>query len=554
MLGTLVLLTGCGGDEPVHGDAQDLPSIEDATAPVELKDSGSGLYDEGLQTDMGGLLDPGTATPADEGIGPQDVSQADVGQSGTQLLVDNTAPVSGEPLTIRVQTYEGFTSLTVPYTGPCDSQQATLVAKDTNSVPAVWTFEILPIAAGTYELKVWADALATPVAGATVEVGGDPLCPIGPGSICPEIGLVCEDHYPEVQTCSTNSQAVEVQCHKYGQCVAPGDGTQCSWGEGSWCEDPCDVVTPTELPCADSPGQRYGVNIDPKNPAGFPAPQTLKAAGVRWVRLVFKDPQISMQPSQAELEFYQNVVDTMHAAGIRVLMVLNYETVPGKPPSGSSLAAWGPYKTKYVERVVGIAAHFGDTVDAWQIWNEPDLDPGPDSGYDVHVPASVLGPMATSAYGGMKIHSSMPIVLGGMASGNPNYVAQVLNAAGSDNVPFDVLGVHPYGQQAPAGWPDIGWGFGPMDSLLNAYLNQAEGRPVWITEIGTSDTTYQSDYVTNVYTMIEQVFPQTVPHVFWFCWSDAMVPPFGLVYADGSSKSTYFSYQEKAQQASDECP
>jgi hypothetical protein len=93
-----------------------------------------------------------------------------------------------------------------------------------------------------------------------------------------------------------------------------------------------------------------------------------------------------------------------------------------------------------------------------------------------------------------------------------------------------------------------------MDNLLNDYLSVAAGKPVWITEIGTNDTTYQSIYVTNVYTLIEEAFPETVPRVFWFCWSDAMVPPFGLVYANSEPKSTYFSYQEKALEASDECP
>ena len=384
------------------------------------------------------------------------------------------------------------------------------------------------------------------------DLGSDILAP--PPELCKEVGSPCEVHYTETQECSASGETAEVSCHKYGVCELLGENEACSFGPLSWCVDPCDILEPSPESCLTSRGQRYGVHIDPKLEGGNPSPEELQKAGIRWVRIVFKDPQTTADASITRLDYYEDIIDAHHSVGIRVLLVLNHKSVPGHPTSIASIQSWAVYRAKFIERVSQIAEHFENKVDAWQVWNGPDQETPTTAGATAHVPAISFGPIASQSYNAIKNHSEMPIVLGGFATGNTNYVLTVIGAAaGNGPMPFDALGVNPYLKQAPAGWPDVNWGSGPMDSTLNAYKNVASGKPVWITEVGCEDTLYQSDYVTNVFVMVEQVFEETIPRVFWFAWSDAIASPYGLVYSDGSSKSTYFSYQQKAIAASDEC-
>ncbi|MBR58058.1 MAG: hypothetical protein CMH54_08545 [Myxococcales bacterium] len=75
----------------------------------------------------------------------------------------------------------------------------------------------------------------------------DDPCGVGVvDTICSEVGADCSEHYPEIQTCAITGADTVVQCHKYGSCTGVGDGSQCSWGQGSWCEDPCAFSNPPD--------------------------------------------------------------------------------------------------------------------------------------------------------------------------------------------------------------------------------------------------------------------------------------------------------------------
>jgi hypothetical protein len=147
--------------------------------------------------------------------------------------------------------------------------------------------------------------------------------------------------------------------------------------------------------------------------------------------------------------------------------------------------------------------------------------------------------MLRDASAAIRARSSRPVVTGGLASGDPGYLARARSAVGG--LFADAVSVHPYGQRAPDDWPNAGWGFGNMSDLFDRYL--AFGLPLWVTEIGTVDTSVQASYLANVYELVEDRYPGRVEHVFWFCWSDGMVPPFGLVRSDGSPKASYWQYR-----------
>ena len=69
------------------------------------------------------------------------------------------------------------------------------------------------------------------------------------------------------------------------------------------------------------------------------------------------------------------------------------------------------------------------------------------------------------------------------------------------------------------------------------------GLPLWVTEVSTADESLQADYLENVYALARDAYPDHVSVVLWFCWSDGMVPPFGVVFSDGYPKPAYYRYR-----------
>ncbi len=277
---------------------------------------------------------------------------------------------------------------------------------------------------------------------------------------------------------------------------------------------------------------RFAMNIDPNNPGGNPSAAQLRALGARWVRIEWKQG-VSHSTEQSQIAAFRS-------GGIRVMLLVDYASVstPSPGSSGSS-SAWSSYETQYISALSSLVNTYGSGIDAWEIWNEPDL--AAQAGYDPHVPPATFGKMLKDASSTVHAKSSAPVVVGGLASGNPNYLTQAKTAAGG--LYADAVGIHPYGQRAPDGWPNSSWGFGNMSSLFSGYL--AFGKPLWLTEIGTTDTTNQAQYLKNVYNLAASYGSQ-VPEVFWFCWSDAMVSPFGVVDSSGGHKASFGAYQSVA--------
>ena len=85
--------------------------------------------------------------------------------------------------------------------------------------------------------------------------------------------------------------------------------------------------------------------------------------------------------------------------------------------------------------------------------------------------------------------------------------------------------------------------------LFRSYYT-AGGLPTWITEVGTNDMTVQADFPARTFQALaaDEVGIHTAA-VFWFCWSDGMVAPFGLVDTSGNPKPSYASYQSFAKAA-----
>jgi len=277
----------------------------------------------------------------------------------------------------------------------------------------------------------------------------------------------------------------------------------------------------------------YGMNIDPWNPAGNPSAAELQNAGVRWVRIEYK--------VGAGTSFFDPIISDLRSNGLSVLLLVDYASVSGGPGSGGSGAAWDSYIATFAADVGALAAHYGNNVDAWEVWNEPDLL-FPGQPYDPGVPADKYGVMLRDTWFAIKAQSTRPVIVGGLASGNPQYLTDAIDAVGS--LFADGVGVHPYGQRAPDGWPNATWGFGNLSTFYNTYLQF--GVPLWVTELGTVDLANQDQYLTNVYDLTRNFYLANVPVILWFCWSDGMVAPYGLLDGGGVAKAAYYAYQASA--------
>jgi len=282
-----------------------------------------------------------------------------------------------------------------------------------------------------------------------------------------------------------------------------------------------------------------GINTDPTNSAGNPSVEQLREASVDWVRFTFKDPNAGAQPTCFSV--YDNVVQRFNDCGIRILMMLSYETYPGKWDCDADESKWDAYIAKFATRCRQVAQHYGARVQAYEVWNEPDL--APHSQYNPYVPANVFGRLLRAAYQAIKEVSSSPVVLGGLAAGQPSYLQHVKAETGGA-LYADAVGVHPYGRRPTAGWPSPGWGGLELDlvGLLQQYSAVAN-KPLWITEMGCDVGSVQGEFPRRTFEAVQNNLSGIVPAVFWYCWSDGMVAPWGLIDANGAKKPAYDSFR-----------
>jgi gas vesicle protein len=144
------------------------------------------------------------------------------------------------------------------------------------------------------------------------------------------------------------------------------------------------------------------------------------------------------------------------------------------------------------------------------------------------------------------------IMMAGLATGNPSWLTRVIKAT-PGGMPRDmIVAFHPYGQRPEPTWPRSDWGFGYVGNLLKDYYRAGERRPMWITEIGVkigeidNDQNKAADFLRRYYRTIKTHYSNKVQKVFWFCYSDGMVSPFGLVDARGNRKPIYNAFREIA--------
>lgn len=231
---------------------------------------------------------------------------------------------------------------------------------------------------------------------------------------------------------------------------------------------------------------------------------------------------VATQVTGVRVVVWQPCVTLLRAAlrhGIAPLIVLDATAI------GTTSAEWQ-------RTIPRLASRYNDPRIRWQIGNEPDQE-GPSSW--TMDPEDYQQLLHTAAW----CLKGWTMVGAGMASGDSSYLD------GLDLEMLSAVSVHPYGQR-PDDWPDQTWGFGCTSDLVAAY--QRFGLPVWASEFGGQSDLFASEHERAVYhsQQIATLDAAGAEEAHVFCYSDAMVPGFGLVDADGNPKETYAAFVDAA--------
>jgi hypothetical protein len=210
---------------------------------------------------------------------------------------------------------------------------------------------------------------------------------------------------------------------------------------------------------------------------------SLVKMGARWVRIDVGWPQFQPDPgaySKSGVAYVDNVISMAHERGLEVLVMLwltpdwagpNERAAPNNPADYARAAGWA-------------AAHWADKVDAWEVWNEPNLDDfwaGTD-------PASYTR-LLCEAYPAIKAGDpSAPVLFGGVSLNDDGWIRDAYKAGAKGC--FDVLATHPYtgpSDQGPT-HPDASemWDYRHVTAVRQVQKDYDDRKPIWFTEVGWS--------------------------------------------------------------------
>lgn len=296
----------------------------------------------------------------------------------------------------------------------------------------------------------------------------------------------------------------------------------------------------------------YSLNIDVKNPKGNPDVSELKELGVEMVRYTFydKSPGDTIDPSAADL--YRKKAEDLKKAGIGSLVILTYDTYPNRPDPNAHDDAYNAYIDNFARRSGQIAKLLADLKPAFQVWNEPDHPIHP--GYVPTLSETVYARMQQRTYEAVKnVDSNLLVVTGGLSQGNPSWLSRVIQKAGG-TLHADIVAFHPYGQRPEPNWPDPNWAFGYVGGLINGYYKAGKSHPLWITEMGIKEADLGNDrqkcgeFLRRYYKTIANSYADRVQELMWFCYSDGMVPTFGLKDEALNPKPIYNAFKQAVQE------
>ncbi|OHC25861.1 MAG: beta-xylosidase [Pseudomonadales bacterium RIFCSPLOWO2_12_59_9] len=286
----------------------------------------------------------------------------------------------------------------------------------------------------------------------------------------------------------------------------------------------------------------------------------LQALGLSWVRVDLHWDRLEPAPGQWQLTELDRLTAVLAEKKLKSLLYLvGSAPFASSAPSGSSNAdQYPPLSAELFAESLGFLAQRYPTVNAWQVWNEPNISPywqpmEDPLAYQQLLETSLTrlasaNPAAQQVLGGMAYYSQMPLRGGLMLEALAN-----LGSVRSDRV----VAYHPY-SFTPEGDSASDRDFLSTSAWLNQQLRARGSGPIWATEFGWStysgpvewqpqvDELGQADYLIK---RIALMSAMDFDRVFLFTLSDldarASVRDqhYGLLRLDGSKKPAYLALQ-----------
>jgi hypothetical protein len=272
----------------------------------------------------------------------------------------------------------------------------------------------------------------------------------------------------------------------------------------------------------------------------------------------------------AFLEDIDRAIAATRAGGAKVVLTV---TETPQWASGNPDAHYPPSSAADLASFYAmLVARYASTVDAWQIWNEPNHPsfwaPDPTGRPDACLEYT---PLLKAAYPVVKAGDpTAPVLFGALAFNDYAYVERCFDLVPDIGNYFDVMVTHPYALNGAA--PEAAIDAAPADGRLDyqtflAYrevraslLSRGADKPIWFTEMGWSTATEphplgnvtpetQADYVTRAYRQLEQ--DPYVQVAMWYSlrnssWANdgpTWLDQLGLMRTDFTPKPAYFAFK-----------
>lgn len=216
----------------------------------------------------------------------------------------------------------------------------------------------------------------------------------------------------------------------------------------------------------------------------------LVAAGATWVRVDLGWAMLQPRPGRFDQEWavplVDEVMDQLRERNLKVDVM--FWLTPAWATSEQDPAR-APYTSPddprdYSRALARAVRRWGDVVDAWEVWNEPNLD----SFYAGTSPkkyAKLLCPAARAVHRNDK---QARVVFGGLMYSDDKWLRRAYRAGVGGC--FDVMAVHSYqapSDESPAAVDDGEvWNLTHLDAVRKTMLAHGDRLPVWVTEFGWS--------------------------------------------------------------------
>jgi hypothetical protein len=305
-------------------------------------------------------------------------------------------------------------------------------------------------------------------------------------------------------------------------------------------------------------------------------------AGFNWMTQQLEWQAVELGPGDYDFSQLDNIVGDGNAAGLNIMLSFAHAPAFYRTPTSGLMPADPSMFGQFMQTV---AARYAGKVQAYELWNEENLDREAGTG---NVDPSTYLPLLEAGYGGVKSGDPAALVLlgapsptgadvDGVSIDDVSYLQQLYAINGGEVMGyFDALSAHPSGFANPpdctpatpecslaAGWnnDDSFFAFTRLSQYHDVMVQNGDARPIWITEFGyCSNPTPPPGYEYCKYVTEQQqaqflvqaygIARQTPYVAAMFQWNlnfqlDVPQPDekwgFGIIRADYSGRPAYFS-------------